>query len=174
MSQGTPTIPAKVLVIVFVVMMAGAAIFAWSIVRSVRRNAAAADEAARIVAWSILASADHEGAFPTERAQLEEAFGLGRGGAAMLLNPPAWWSSVTAPPADAPEAWPTRIETISIASGDLPEGLRRGLRMLSVQFAADPRQPPLIGGGGQPTSLGTLGEVNGWLRAWAEVRGSRR
>lgn len=186
MSQPGPTIPARAIILTFVVMMLGASVFAWFVVQHVRRDAVAADRAVRIAGWSILAYADHEGRFPVDGAMLEAAFAERM---APEANPPEWWTQVTPPPASAADAWPVALvdalgpDSLGPDSlgpdapplaADLPRDLRAALRGIAVQFAPDTAQPPRIGAGGRPTRLGTLSEVNGWLEAWTRERAAGR
>jgi hypothetical protein len=169
MSAAAPTIPAKVIVTAFALTMVVAAVFAWFVVRNVRRDAEVADQAARAAAWAILVQAEQEGAFPTARLELEAAFGVPAQSTPAIA--PQRWGAIAPPPASAEWSWPTTPAAAGVTDvARLPEELRTALRLLTITFAADPRDPPRIGGGGQPTRLGTLVEINGWLENWALAR----
>jgi len=166
MTASSPSIPAKAIVTAFALTMVAAAIFAWFIVRNVRRDAEVADRAARGAAWAILVHADHQGGFPTDRASLEQSFGVLPGSTPSIDA--QRWGSIAPPPADSAAAWPATAQEAGLPdSASLPEALRTALRLLSIRFSADPSEPPRLGGNGQPTKLGTLDEVNGWMASWA-------
>lgn len=145
---------ARLIVVVFLCVMAATALFSWVISGNVRQDAKLADEHLRTVAWAVLLHVEGAGRFPTSQQEL-------------AATPFAAEASV-----DAAGRWPATAEQAGVPAAaqerwavELAESLRR----LDVRFSTDPRQPPNLTAGGRATGLGTLVELNGWLRGRADA-----
>ncbi|MFO0873071.1 MAG: hypothetical protein U0575_03755 [Phycisphaerales bacterium] len=160
MPTSASRIGARIFLAIFVAAMIGTAIFSRFVVRDVRQDAAATDVDVRVVGWAVLVSVDRRLAFPTSAAQLHEGF-----------------AAAIAPDTQSPARWPATIEeagldpTIGSAEGAVAWNARidAALKRLVVEFSGDPRQPPNVTPGGHPTGVGTLADVNGWLRGRADA-----
>ena len=131
----------------------GMAVFAWSIVGGVRREAAQTDARLRELAWSCLAYADEFGGFPTGEAELR-AFPT----PASLKHPgegfPATRSASLADPT-APEAH---------AAPSLDECLES----IEIEWPIARDVQPILRSKGKATLNGSLPTVGQWLFAMAE------
>lgn len=149
---------AKIFVTAFVVVMIGTFIFANTISRGVRSNAAKTDRQVRIAAWAILVHVDRSGGFPTSRAALDDLF-----------------ADAIAPDAATPPRWPATIDAAGVVAtaASWRSDLDAALERLDVQFPPDDRLPPNVTPAGHPTELGTLFDVNAWLRGRADALAER-
>lgn len=158
-----PATPARLLIIIFVCVMVVTAGFSWFIARNVRKDAKLADDHLRTVAWGVLLHVDRAGRFPTSESELAST----PFASAVAVDPAHRWPTIAEEAGLGGSAVDPALAD-SIAQG-FPERLAESLRRLDVRFSTDPRQPPNLTAGGRATGLGTLVELNGWLRGRADA-----
>ncbi|MSR19238.1 MAG: hypothetical protein EXS00_08800 [Phycisphaerales bacterium] len=121
----------------------------WLVVADVRERARNMDGALRYSAWVLLCFADaHDGGFPSSAEMLAD-WGIEHG-ACDSLN-----TQVEGVPA-------RRIQALAGAS-TAPD--LRAMLAIEITYPEDDTQAPHIASKGEPSGLGTLEAVNGWLRA---------
>lgn len=130
----------------FVALALGTFLWGLFVVNGVRARAVHVDAALRSTAWACLAFTQLEQSWPASEDQLRGASG-------------AWIESRV--PSDGP--WPgTRLEALA---GSQPlDSPPEALALVAVECPGD-GSPPRITARGNPSGIGTLEEVNGWLVA---------
>ena len=133
---------------IFAILATASAIGGYLVVRESRARALQVDGALRVAAWGLLCYADEERAWPPSA----ESFG-------------AWAKDrVACAQAGAGQGWPKD------APADCAQiTLSQALGMTAVSVDPEGSGPPVLSGGGKPSSVGTLEIVNGWIRARADA-----
>ena len=137
---------AIVLMSVFITLAVGAFIWGFAVVDEVRARAKRVDLALRSAAWACLVYADQEQAWPASDDMLAQAS--------------AFWQE-TRLPSDGD--WPATREE-AMAGGAQNDSAQDALKLVGLNAGAD-GAPPILHTRGNPSGIGTLVEVNGWLAA---------
>jgi len=131
---------------VFVTLALAAFIWGFAVVDEVRARAKRVDVALRSTAWACLVYADQEQAWPQSETALADATAV--------------WQETRLP---SNGSWPgTRDEAMcGGVSADAPSA---ALQLVGLNAGTD-GSPPVLHTRGNPSGVGTLAEVNGWLAA---------
>lgn len=131
---------------VFVTLALAAFIWGFSVVDEVRARAKRVDVALRSTAWACLVYADQEQAWPDSDKALADSTAV--------------WQE-TRLPSDG--NWPgTRDE--AMRGGEAVDAAVVALQLVGLNAGMD-GAPPMLHTRGNPSGIGTLAEVNGWLAA---------
>lgn len=130
----------------FAMLAAIAALGGYLVVRESRARALQVDAALRVAAWGLLCHAQEEGKWP-ESSESFAAWAAGRSPCTSAGVGDGW-----------PGAAPADCAQIS---------MQQALALTAVSIDPKGEGPPVLSGGGRPSSVGTLDIVNGWIRARA-------
>lgn len=131
---------------VFITLALGAFIWGFAVVDEVRARAKRVDVALRSTAWACLVYADQEQVWPASDEALADASAV--------------WQE-TRLPSDG--SWPgTRDEAMH--GGAAIDSAQVALKLVGLNASPD-GAPPILHTRGNPSGIGTLAEVNGWLAA---------
>lgn len=131
---------------VFVALALAAFIWGFVVVDEVRARAKRVDVALRSAAWACLVYADQEQGWPSS----DEA----------LAHAAAAWKETRVP---SEGGWPGTLEE-AMRGGAAIDSAQDALQLVGLNAGME-GAPPILHSRGNPSGIGTLAEVNGWLAA---------
>lgn len=147
----------RLFIVLFATSFVAAAVWSWSIVGSVRAQAANTDARLRELAWAVLAYADRHDAFPVNEAEFR----------AFVGNPPTLPEALAKKPlAIEGRTYPmTRAEA---GASETPMPLDEMFASIEVEWPIERDVQPILRSRGLPTMQGTAPQIGTWLFAMTE------